>query len=95
MRTEPAEGFVVGVSGEGRARRSGFLAPDLLSVRLVDLLGLRTEKRHLFFAEAVGQEHVSVPIECGELSFVQQHGFLLGLRQARRADSAAASSFNR
>ena len=63
MGAEAAEGFVVGVGGEGRPRRAGFLAPDLLAVGRVDLLGLRAEDGDLLLGEAVGEKKIAFTIE--------------------------------
>ena len=56
MIAEQAKRLVVGVGGERGARRPGLLAPHLLAVGRVDLLGLVAQDCDFLLREAAGQE---------------------------------------
>ena len=73
MAAEQAERLVVGVRGEGGARRPGLLAPHLLAVGGVDLLGLVAQDRDLLLREAAGQEQIAFFSELPELLRGQLH----------------------
>ena len=67
MAHQQAEHLAEGVGGEGRSRRAGLLAPDLLAVGLEDLLALDAQQRDLLLREAVRQEDVALVVEGFEL----------------------------
>ena len=74
MMAEDAERLVVGVGGEGGARRAGLLAPHLLAVAAVNLLGLRAQHGDFFLAEAIGEEEIALVVEILELLRAELHG---------------------
>src|SRR4029077_13272774 len=77
MVPKQSERLVIGVRGEGGARRPGFLAPDLLAVGGVDLLGFVAQDRNLLLGEAAGQEQIAFFSELPKLLRRQRHRGLL------------------
>src|SRR5712692_10452299 len=77
MRAENAEGLVVGVGRECGARRAGTLAPHLLALGLVDILGFRAQDRHLLVGKTVRQEQIASLVEFLELARREFHGAFL------------------
>ena len=96
MVPEQAERLVIGVRGKGGARRAGLLAPDLLAVGGVDLLGLVAQDRDFLLREAAGQEQIAFFSELPKLLRRQRHRGLLPMTMddwlSRRAVSAPARS---
>ena len=83
MIAEQAERLVIGVGGEGGARRAGLLAPHLLAVGRVDLLGLVAQDRDFLLREAAGQEQIAFLSELPELLCRQLHRDLLPVDKRR------------
>ena len=79
MVPKQAKRLVVGVGGEGGARRPGLLAPHFLPVGGVDLLGLVAQDRDLLLREAAGQEQIAFFSELPKLLCRQRHRGLLPL----------------
>ncbi len=75
---QQAEGLVVGVGGEGGARRARLLPPDLLALGPQDRLGFGAQHANLFAREALGQKDVALLVELLELHVGQAHRRLLG-----------------
>ena len=61
MRHQP-ERLVVGVGGEGGARRTGLLAPDL-AIAAENVLRLVAQDRDLLLGEAIRKEQVTLLVE--------------------------------
>ena len=73
MRAQQAERLVVGVRGEGGARRARLLAPDLLAIGAEDRLRLVAQHRHLLGREQVRQEQVALLVELLKLLLAECH----------------------
>src|SRR5262249_21873053 len=76
MMRHQAEGFAVGVGGEGRARRPALLTPDLLTMAAQDAVGLAAQDGDLFLGEAAREEHVTLLVEGPDLLGRELHGVL-------------------
>jgi len=77
MRHQP-ERLVIGVRGEGGARRAGLLAPDLLAIAPENLVRFAAQDRNLLFGEAVREKHVTLLIKSLDLLGGELHGVLPG-----------------
>ena len=73
MRTQQTKRLVIGVRGEGGARRARFLPPDLLAVGTEDRLRFAAQHRNLLRREQIRQEQIAFPVELPELLLAQHH----------------------
>jgi hypothetical protein len=81
MAPQQAERLVVGMRGEGGARRAGLFAPDLLAVGGVNRLGLVAQDRDLGFGETAGQKEITVVDELAELLRGERYRDCLRMRR--------------
>src|SRR5262249_56901094 len=72
------EAVVIGVGGEGGARRAALLAPDLLAIAPENLVRFAAQNRDLLFGEAVREKHVTLLVEGLDLFGCEVHGVLPG-----------------
>src|SRR5262249_38573943 len=87
MIAEQTKRLIVGVRSKGSARRPGLLAPHLLTVRRVNLLGLVAQDRDLLFRETARQKKIPFFVKLTELL----RGKLHGDPPVRSEDGTAAS----
>ncbi len=73
MGAEQSKGLVIGMGGEGGARRAGRLAPDLFAVGRVDLPRLVAQRLDLGLGKTVREEQVTLFVELGQLVVCQSH----------------------
>src|ERR1700693_2973189 len=74
MSARQAKALVIGMRGEGGARRARFLAPHLRTVGAVDFLRVAAQSRNLIVGKAIGQEQITPLVEFPELLGGQPHG---------------------